>query len=98
MSWATEFILIIAVFLGLLFGGMWIPFAIGITGVGLIIVHGGIDHLRSLGLISWGSINSFTLTAIPLFIFMAELLLTSGVSDRFYKGLSKLVRRLPGGQ
>jgi len=97
MNWATEFVLIIVVFLGLLCGGMWIPFAIGITGVGLIIIHGGIDHLNSLGLVSWGSVNSFTLTAIPLFIFMAELLLTSGVSDRFYKGLSKLVRGLPGG-
>jgi len=97
MNWATEFVLIIVVFLGLLCGGMWIPFAIGITGVGLIIIHGGIDHLNSLGLVSWGSVNSFTLTAIPLFIFMAKLLLTSGVSDRFYKGLSKLVRGLPGG-
>ena len=97
MNWATEFVLIIAVFLGLLFGGMWIPFAIGVTGVGLIIVHGGLEHLKALGLISWGSVNSFTLTAIPLFILMAELLLTSGVSDRFYTGLSKLVRRLPGG-
>jgi len=41
--------------------------------------------------------NSSTLSAIPLFILMADILLRAGVSDHFYNGLSVLVRRLPGG-
>src|SRR3546814_1585852 len=41
--------------------------------------------------------NSFTLTAIPLFILMAELMLVSGLSHRVYRGMAYLVRFLPGG-
>ena len=41
--------------------------------------------------------NSFTLTAIPLFVLMAELMQRSGLSFRIYRGLAKVVSRLPGG-
>ena len=46
---------------------------------------------------SWGSMNSFALTAIPLFILMAEIMQHSGLSFRIYRGLSKLVCVIPGG-
>ena len=39
----------------------------------------------------------FALTAVPLFMFMAEILSASGLSNRIYGGLAKLVARLPGG-
>ena len=41
--------------------------------------------------------NSFVLTTVPLFMFMAEILSASGLSNRIYGGLEKLVARLPGG-
>ena len=41
--------------------------------------------------------NSFALTAIPLFILMAEIMQHSGLSFRIYRGLSKLVCVIPGG-
>ena len=41
--------------------------------------------------------NVFALTAVPLFMFMAEILSASGLSTRIYGGLAKLVARLPGG-
>lgn len=97
MTGASDLILVFGVFLALLLGGMWIPFAIGISGITYLVYSDGWDALRALGLVSWGGINSFTLTAIPLFILMAELLLKSGVSDRVYRSLAILVRRLPGG-
>jgi C4-dicarboxylate transporter, DctM subunit len=56
-----------------------------------------VDALKGLGLVSWGSTNSFTLTSIPLFILMAEIMQRSGLSLRVYNGLSKLVSALPGG-
>ena len=97
MNWGAEFILLIGVFLGLLFGGLWVPFAIGIAGLISLVLNDGLSSLRGLGLISWGSMNSFTLTAIPLFILMSDVLVRSGLSDGFYRGLSVLVQRLPGG-
>ena len=53
--------------------------------------------LKGIGLVSWGSMNSFTLSAIPLFILMAEILQESKLSLRVYHGLSKLVSWIPGG-
>lgn len=84
-------------FLVLLAAGMRVPFSISIAGLVYLVAHGGIDALKGLGLVSWGATNSFTLTSIPLFILMAEIMQRSGLSVRIYNGLSKLVRVLPGG-
>src|SRR5687767_13838131 len=90
-------LVVFGVFLYLLAAGMQVPFAISVPALLYLVLNGGIDALKGLGLTSWGSTNSFTLTSIPLFILMAELLQHSGLSFRIYRGLSKLVARLPGG-
>ena len=97
MNWVADFTVFSVILLVLLFSGMWIPFAIGASGVIALYVIGGIPELRTLGMISWASTNSFTLTAVPMFILMAEILLRSGVSERAYDGLAKLLGGLPGG-
>ena len=97
MSWGGNFALFCGVLLALLLGGMWVPFAIGVAGLFAIYLSDGFIGLHALGLVSWGTVNSFTLTAIPLFILMAEILQQGGVSHRFYQGLTVLVRGLPGG-
>ncbi|WP_312303960.1 TRAP transporter large permease [Pulveribacter sp.] len=97
MSEMAQMGLIAAVFVVLLVGGMWIPFAIALTSVLYILMASGWAGLQGLGLVSWGSTYSFTLTAIPLFVLMAELMLESGLSQRVYRGMSYLVRPLPGG-
>ena len=84
-------------FLGLLAAGMKVPFAIGVPGLVYLLLHGGLPALKGLGLVSWGSMNSFTLTAMPLFILMAEFIQRSGLSTRTYRGLAKLVSPIPGG-
>ena len=62
-----------------------------------MVVTDGFGALKALGFVTWSSMNSSTLSAIPLFILMADLLLRAGISERFYTGLAILVRRLPGG-
>lgn len=84
-------------FLLLLLGGMWIPLGLGFAGVLLLFLDGRTGSYQSLGLVTWGSLNSFTLTAIPLYILMGEVILQSGISRSFYHGLSHWVRRVPGG-
>jgi C4-dicarboxylate transporter DctM subunit len=88
---------VFAGFLVLLAAGMAIPLAILVPGVVYLLLQGGLPALKGLGLVSWGSMSSFTLTAIPLFILMAEILQRSGLSQRVYRGLSGLVAPLPGG-
>lgn len=81
----------------LLIMGEWIPFALGIGGVFALFVSGGSGALRPLGSVIWNSLNNFTLTAIPLFVLMGELILQSGMGERFYRGMSSIFRRVPGG-
>jgi tripartite ATP-independent transporter DctM subunit len=97
MSLLVEIGVVFLVFLGLLAAGMAVPFAIGVPGLVYLLLHGGLPALKGLGLMSWGSMNSFTLTAMPLFILMAEIIQRSGLSHRTYQGLAKLVSPVPGG-
>jgi tripartite ATP-independent transporter DctM subunit len=97
MSPSLEVAVVLVVFLGLLAAGMTIPFAIGVPAIVYLLLHGGIASLKGIGLMSWGSMNNFALTAVPLFILMAEIMQHSGLSSRIYRGLSKLVCVIPGG-
>ena len=70
--------------------------ALGLTG--LIILHFFADGATSLALNAvWNVLNEFTLSAIPLFIIMGEILLESGVSQKIYGSLSGVFRHIPGG-
>jgi tripartite ATP-independent transporter DctM subunit len=78
-----------------LMSGMWIGFALGFAGIiGATIL--GIDIKAFIGPTLWESINSFTLTAVPLFIFMGEMMLKSGLSTGIYRGISKWTSFIPG--
>src|SRR3982751_1770625 len=92
-----QILIVTLLFLGLLTCGMPVPFAIAIPAIVYLLMQGGFDALNGLGLMSWGSMNSFALTAVPLFMFMADILSVSGLSNRIYNGLAKLVAPLPGG-
>ena len=97
MSPELQIIVSLAVFLILLTCGMAVPLAIAVPALFYLLLQGGLPSLNSLGLVSWGSMNSFVLTCVPLFMLMAEILRVSGLSSRIYGGLAKLVARLPGG-
>lgn len=47
--------------------------------------------------IAWTNSTEFILLAIPLFVFMGELLLRSGIANRMYEALTHWVGWLPGG-
>lgn len=81
----------------LIVGGLWVQFAVGAAALLYLWLLNGFAGWKALGLVSWGSANSFTLAAIPMFILMAEILLGSGLSGRLYNGIAPFVRKLPGG-
>lgn len=91
------FVLYIVLILTLLLLGQWIAFALGSVGLIGLFLLGNQQLLSSIGSVAWNSINSFELTAVPLFLFMGEIILQSGVSNRFYRGASCWMGRLPGG-
>jgi C4-dicarboxylate transporter DctM subunit len=97
MSPELQVALSFGAFLALLSCGMAVPFAIAIPGLMYLFFQDGLSGLRGLGLVTWGSMDSFTLTAVPLFVFMAEIMQFSGLSSRIYRGLARLTSGVPGG-
>jgi C4-dicarboxylate transporter DctM subunit len=95
MGSGFEIVIVFAVFLGLLAAGMSIPFAIATPALFYLLLHGGPDELKGLGLVSWGSMNSFTLTAVPMYILMAQILEHSGLGSRIYTGLARFAHAYP---
>jgi C4-dicarboxylate transporter, DctM subunit len=57
----------------------------------------GDSMFRPFGVMMWGTLNNFLLVAIPLFVFMGEVLVRGGVTERMYVALSLWLNRLPGG-
>lgn len=75
--------------------GMALGAALGLTG--LIILQFVAGNAAGLAVNTvWNTLNSFTLTAIPLFIFMGEILMASGISRRAYTAIAPLFDRVPG--
>ncbi len=90
---------------------IWVVFAIGLIvtgltgaplGVGLALTGFAILHLFLGGATElaftaiWNTFNEFTLSAVPLYILMGEIMLLSGVSTRVYNALTPLFQRVPG--
>lgn len=76
--------------------GVALGAALGITG--LIILQFYSNGATSLAIDAiWNVFNSFTLSAVPMFILLGEVLLRSGISEKAYAAFSPLFRRIPGG-
>lgn len=70
--------------------------ALGLTGFFLLqFFAGGATSLAVNSI--WNVFNSFTLSAIPLFILLGEILLHSGISQRAYTAFMPVFARVPGG-
>ena len=93
-----------AVFWGILLGGLSafagsglaLGAALGLTGFLILQFAVGGATFVAVDAV-WNVFNSFTLSAIPLFIMLGEIMLRSGVSERIYSALSPVFRRVPGG-
>jgi tripartite ATP-independent transporter DctM subunit len=88
VSWEGNLLLLVGVLVALLVGGLWIPFALGVAGVVVMLLHGDAGSLVSLASIGWNTMENFVLTSVPLFLLMGELILRSGLSTRFYRGVA----------
>ncbi|MGE5097145.1 MAG: TRAP transporter large permease [Betaproteobacteria bacterium] len=96
MSWELAGAVYLVLMLVLLLGGVWIAVALGMVGiVGIALLQPAL--LAGVASVVWGQLDSFVLTAVPLFLFMGSVLMISGVSGRFYRGLAPWLVRVPGG-
>ncbi len=86
-----------AVMLCLLLTGLHVASVMMLTALLGILVGYGPAVLAPLGNLMWSELNSFILTAIPLYILMGEILVHSDVARRMYRALSDWLTWLPGG-
>jgi len=77
--------------------GLHVAAAIFLTSVLGAVFYFGPALLDTFATQLWAVMNSFILTAIPLFVLLGELLMRAGVTQRMYSGLSTWLGRLPGG-
>lgn len=82
--------------IGLLLLGLHVGTVMVITALIGVIWGIGPMMLNSAGNLMWGQMNSFVLTAIPLYILMGEILVKSNIAERMYRSLSDWVQWLPG--
>ncbi len=91
----------IAIFLFVLFlllgSGVWVGLSLlGVAFVGMELFTSRPSGDAMITKV-WTSSSSWTLTALPLFIWMGEILYRSRLSEDMFRGLSPWMARLPGG-
>jgi len=96
MDTITLSIILAATMILMLACGIWV--ALSLVGVGVIgLLLSGNDQIGLLFATSvWGASTSWSLTALPLFIWMGEILFRTRLSEDLFKGLSPLLSGLPG--
>jgi len=90
--------LILLVILGtLLAGGVWIAIALMACGyAGMLFVGGNVPPGPVLATTVWGNSASWSLAALPLFIWMGEILFRTKLSEEMFRGLAPWLNRIPG--
>jgi len=90
-------IFFISLLLFLLGSGIWVAISmIAVSAIGMLLFT-----TRPVGdamaTTIWGTSSSWTLTALPLFVWMGEILFRTKLSENLFKGLSPWLSKLPGG-
>ncbi|MEO9135269.1 MAG: TRAP transporter large permease subunit [Casimicrobiaceae bacterium] len=88
-------LLIIALF-ALLGSGVWIGLALaGVAWIGMSLFSSR-PAGDAMAVTIWGIASSWTLTALPLFVWMGEILFRTRLSEDMFKGLAPWLERVPG--
>jgi len=96
---------VLAVMFFFLLSGLWIGFSLMAAAIaGMLLCDLNLPPTLSIWtkigniLVNsmWNSVNSWSLTALPLFILMGELLYRTAISDKLFNGLVPWLNRIPG--
>ena len=93
---AITALLVLSLF-AILGSGVWIGLTLsGVAWIGMQLFSSRAAG-DAMAVTIWGSSSSWTLTALPLFVWMGEILFRTKLSESMFKGLAPWVSRLPGG-
>jgi C4-dicarboxylate transporter, DctM subunit len=92
---AITSLLVLSLFL-ILGSGVWIGLTLsGVAWIGMQLFSSR-PAGDAMAVTIWGASSSWTLTALPLFIWMGEILFRTRLSQDMFKGLAPWVQSLPG--
>jgi tripartite ATP-independent transporter DctM subunit len=92
---AVTVLLIVALF-ALLGSGVWIGLALaGVAWIGMELFSSR-PAGDAMAVTVWGTASSWTLTALPLFVWMGEILFRTRLSEDMFRGLAPWLERIPG--
>src|SRR3954453_20352697 len=90
-------LLLLIILTVLLAGGVWIGIALMACGyAGMLFVGGNVPPGSVLATTVWGNSASWSLAALPLFIWMGEILYRTKLSEEMFRGLAPWLNWLPG--
>jgi C4-dicarboxylate transporter DctM subunit len=88
-------LLVLSLFL-ILGSGVWIGLSLsGVAWIGMQLFTAR-PAGDAMAVTIWGSASSWTLTALPLFVWMGEILFRTRLSQDMFKGLAPWMQALPG--
>jgi tripartite ATP-independent transporter DctM subunit len=89
--------LLLLLLIALLAGGVWVAIALLVCGfVGMHFGAGDLPAGSVLATTIWGNAASWTLAALPLFIWMGEILFRTRLSEEMFRGLAPWLNWIPG--
>ncbi|MDH2353672.1 TRAP transporter large permease subunit [Bradyrhizobium sp. SSUT112] len=87
---------LLGVMILLLGSGVWIAVSLGLVGFVAMALTTSLPLGAVLATTTWSASSSWTLAALPLFIWMGEILFRTKLSEEMFRGLSPWVQWLPG--
>ncbi|MBN2568737.1 MAG: TRAP transporter large permease subunit [Deltaproteobacteria bacterium] len=96
MSEITLTVILLFLLFFLLGSGIWVAFSLLAVGMAGMALFSEAPLGEVMATTIWGASNSWALAALPLFIWMGEILFRSRLSEDMFTGLSPWLTRLPG--
>jgi len=96
MEIATLAPILLVVLFGALAVGLWVGFALIAVGLVAMLLAAPAPPSLVFATKVWGGLSVWDLTALPMFIWMGEILVRSRLSSDMFSGLAPFTARLPG--
>jgi tripartite ATP-independent transporter DctM subunit len=87
---------LLAILLLLLSSGMWVAVTLSLVGWCGVMLFTDRPAGPNLFTSVWGSVASWELAALPMFIWMGEILFRTRLSEQMFEGLAPWVEKIPG--
>ncbi len=93
----TAGLILLLLMFALLGAGLWVAFALMGVGAAALAWFTSAPVGQAMATTIWGASNSWALAALPMFVWMGEILFRTRLAEDMFRGLTPWLARLPGG-